>query len=460
MILYDNQYEQLAIGLMITNELATFKGVSELTDECFFDPNYRIVFAALVNLVNRQKEVNIYSVNSEVVSMGQVLSLDNLISIEDKFYIPEKFDTIIETLLDKMKKRKALIQMKGIEKELETSTNNYEAIIKPIGDLYNIHEDSSQEIITGTNYIETRKKHDEHKRTRLPLYTGYQEIDEILTYKLSTGEISVIAARPSNGKSAWKTNLIRNQCRRKIGVVSYALEQTTEVETDRMEAIESGLSLMEIANLNHWDKGDQRWEQLMKARHEIASWNYHLLKGFNKSFYEMQSELRFLKSQGIKIVYWDLFDRMKDISSSIANKAQNVTRILSLFLGLANELDMHFCFLVQLNRKSVDKSNKKTANTEDRMPKLHELKDSGGYEEVSRVVFILHYPKHYDNSLATSTLRVHLAKQSNGPTPEFKFEMSEKTLKISESGAHARGLTQPTRSDSSLGNLKHADDVK
>jgi len=459
MILYDNQYEQLAIGMMITNELATFKGVSELIDECFFDPNYRIVFAALSNLVNKQKKINIYNVNTELISIGQVLSLDDLISIEDKFYIPEKFDTIIDTLLDRAKKRKALNQIKVIEQELETSTTDYETIIKPIGDLYNIHQDSSQEIITGKNYIEVRERHDEHKRTRIPLYTGYQEIDESLTYKLSTGEISVIAARPSNGKSAFKTNLIRNMCRRKIGVVSYALEQTTEVETDRMESIESGISLMEIANLNFWEKADPRWEKLLKARNEIASWNYILLKGFNKSFFEMQSELRFLKSQGIKVVLWDLFDRMKDISSSIANKAQNVTRIMNLFLGLADELDMHFCFLVQLNRKSVDKSGKKTSNTEDRMPKLHELKDSGGYEEVSRVVFILNYPKHYDTSLATSTLRVKLAKQSNGPTPEFKFNMSEETLKITESGSEGRGLTKPSSPNSSLGDLKPANDA-
>ncbi|MHA1989262.1 MAG: DnaB-like helicase C-terminal domain-containing protein, partial [Promethearchaeota archaeon] len=361
MILYDNQYEQLAIGLMITNELATFKGVSELTDECFFDPNYRIVFSALTNLVNKQKEINIYNVNSELISIGQVLSLDDLISIEDKFYIPEKFDTIIDTLLDRAKKRKALIQIKLIESELETSTYPYETLIKPIGDLYNIHSDDSQEVITGENYLEIRKQHDKHKKTRIPLYTGYQEIDEALTYKLSTGEISIIAARPSNGKSAFKTNLIRNMCRRKLGIVSYALEQTSEVETDRMESIESGISLKEIANLNHWNADDPRWDKLTKAREEISTWNYVLLKGFNKSFFEMQSELRFLKNRGIKIVIWDLFDRIKDISISTTTKAQNVSRILNQFLSLADELDMHFCFLVQLNRKSVDKTGKKVA---------------------------------------------------------------------------------------------------
>jgi len=433
MIVYDSQYEQLAIGLMLNNQDAAYYGLANLEASHFFEPNFKIAFIAIDNLSKKQKKIDIYNVNEEIKTLGKVFSLDELISIEDKFYIQEKFDTIIDTLRDRKKKREAIQTLKTIEHDLQTSTSDYEEIIKDVGNLYQFTQEMGENILSKENYIETREKHDESKKTKIPIYTGYYGIDSNLTYKLSTKEISVIGARPSNGKSAFKANLIRNLCKQGIGVVSYALEQSMEVESDRLESIVSGVHLVDIVDMKFWKPNDERKEKLKIAREEIANWNYYLISGFNKTLAEFKGELRFLKAEGIKIVFWDLFDRMKEISRASANKAQVVTNMLNQFLALANELDMHFCLLVQNSRETT----KKKKNIK---PTISELKDSGGYEEVARIIFLLHYQKHYEPDLVESILDVKIGKQANGKTFEKSFSLDTDSLRISESDSKPHGL--------------------
>ena len=435
MIVYDSQYEQLAIGLMINNQDAAYYGLANLESEHFFDPNFKIAFIAIDNLVKKEKKVDIYSANEEIKTLGKVFSLDELLSIEDKFYIQEKFDTIIDTLKDRKKKRLAIQSLDSIKLDLQTSTKDYEDVIKEVGNLYQLSKDKSEEVMNSSNYIQVRAKHDEDKKTKIPIYTGYHSIDSKLTYKLNTKEISVIGARPSNGKSALKANLIKNFGTQGIGVVSYALEQSMEIESDRLESIVSGISLKEMADMQYWKSGDGRRERLNEARETITRWNYHLLKGFGKTLAEFKGELRFLKSEGIRVIFWDLFDRMKEISRSTAQKAQTVTNILNQSLALANELDMHFCLLVQLNRETVKKKAKNSIK-----PTISELKDSGGYEEVARTILLLHYPRHYDTALMTSILEIKIAKQSNGGTHDLEFTLDTNNLRIIDNDSTPRGL--------------------
>jgi replicative DNA helicase len=422
-MIYDNQYEQLAIGSMLNNEGALL-GTSELDAECFFDINFRTAFNAVKFLVDANAEVNLYAVNNSIKSSGAVFSLEDLISLDDKFYIPEKFSAIITYLKERKQKRGAITTLSETISSLEKSNKPYSEVIQNVGDVYEISQKRSDDHVTSSNYIEEREKIDNEKKERIPILTGMTEVDDILTYKLGTKEISIIAARPSNGKSAVKANIIRNLSNQGIGTVNYILEQSLEVETDRLEAIESGIPLATVANSHKWSTNDPKWDMLKSARSKIAEWNMHMINGFGKSFQKMRSELRYLRDSGIKIAFWDLFDRMEDINQATMYKAQSASRILQQVLATAHELDIHCCLLVQMNRE--------TAKKKDPKPSLHELKDSGAYEETARTVFLLHWPPHYDEALVSEDLEIKIAKQSNGPTKKVNVTMSKENLLISD----------------------------
>lgn len=417
----DTEYEILALGLMVNNQEAAYVGTSELDAECFLDLNHRTLFHCVCTLVENEKEINLYTVNQQLKDIGQVFSFEELISIEDKFYFPEKFQTIVTYLLDRKKKLLGIEKIRLIEDKLKNSSDDYEDCIKEVSSLYHLSVNKTTEIINGRNYIEIREKQDSERSRRAELKTFLPELDDNLTYKLGLGEISIIGARPSNGKSLLKTNIINNVCSRtEFGVVNYALEQTTLVESDRLEALVSGIPISEIALNYLWEKTDPRWETLREARKTIASWNYNLIQGFNKTTNEIRSELRILKQDGVKLVFWDLFDRLKEVSESTANKPQMIAKVCQQYLSLANELEMHFCFLLQMNRE--------TAKKKDPRPSLHELKEAGAYEEVARLVLLLHSPGHYDPGLLNPPLEVDIAKQSNGKRTKVNLHFDPASL--------------------------------
>lgn len=437
MLIHDSQYELLALGLMVNNTESAYKGVNELDEDCFTDPNFKVTFRAISFLANNQKEINIYNINQELREIGQVFSLEELISMEDKFYFPEKFDSIISYLIERKNKLKALVQIKAIEDRLGNSFDPYDDIIQDVSELSSISGSLNKNIINSSNYIQMREEHDKSRESRVALKTYFNEIDDALTYKLGLGEISIIGARPSNGKSALKTNLIRNVCTNTdFGVVNYALEQTLLVESDRLECLLSGLSIQEMAQNHKWDKTDDRWRKVHEARNKIIQWNYHTIPGFSKSFNEMKSELRALRKSGVRLVFWDLFDRIKEVSEATMNKPQVISKICQQFLGLAGELDMHFCFLLQMNRE--------TAKKKDPRPSLHELKEAGAYEEVARLVFLLHSPGYYDPGLINPPLEVDIAKQSNGKRVTISLEFNTHCLELKDSGHQISGLRPKT----------------
>lgn len=222
--------------------------------------------------------------------------------------------------------------------------------------------------------------------------------------------------------SGLKSNFIKRMCQSGIGVVSYALEQTLEVEADRMEALVGGLNILDIADNKFWKPDDFRWIKIREAREEIATWNYHLIEGISKTSLQISSELRQLKKEGVQIVFFDLFDRLGEISGATANKAQAITRALQLLLAAAKTIKIHICLLVQINRDA--------AKRKDKRPQLSDLKDSGGYEEFARLVLLLHYPRSYDESIVENDLEVKIAKQNNGPLKTLILRTKPEQLEV------------------------------
>jgi replicative DNA helicase len=424
-LLSDSLSERLIIGTMIRFPEAVIKGLSILTEDHFDDPGYQYCFKAIKRLVERDQTVDIYSMRVELSNYGNPLSLDEIVNIQEKFFVPEAFESLMATLEDVKKRRETTIKLRGFIDRLKTDTDGYDDIIKDLPMVISedvVLEDETH--IIASNYREARKKMIEDAKVRKPILTGFDEIDDILTYKLPLGEISVIAARPQNGKSLVKANFIVNQCKAGVGVANYALEQTKRVESDRIDALVSGLSIKnDLAWIDKWASDDARWDKLNPAWDEIQKWNYHLLDGNGKSDSQIQNELRFLASEGVEIVYFDLFDRLASINSSSMNTAQRVKNTLNKFLTWSKRFNQHYCLLVQINREAMKQKG-------DIRPKIHHLKESGAYEEFARLILLLHNPSAHDNTLLNSPLEIDIAKQNNGPLVRIELPLDRETLKL------------------------------
>jgi len=434
-MLTDHISEQICLGLMINNQEALDKGLASLEPFNFSSPNFQKLFSILFDFNESGKQVNVYSIQKVLKEYELNMSLEELISIEDKFYIPEKFDSLVENILDSSKRRNILEIMNGVSQKIRIDSDSIDKIIEPLSNLYSDVSNSNN--INSNNYLEIRSQHDEYKNNSQQILCGISQIDDLLTYKFAVGEISIIAARPGNGKSAFKSNFIRNACHMGIGVGNYALEQTINVEYDRIEALESLIPSIEIAQKQLWPNDDPRHQKLKETRKRIQKdWNLETLEGTGKSTVKILNEMKSLaKTKNIRIFFFDLFDRLKDVSSATVNKSQVITKIMTQFLEVAKSANIHICLLVQINREAAkDKKNPR--------PSLHQLKEAGAYEEFARLVLLLHYPKAWDNTLLSSNIEVQIAKQNNGKLATIELKVNENIMKMENNdGAVNHGVS-------------------
>jgi len=259
------------------------------------------------------------------------------------------------------------------------------------------------------------------------IFFGIPPLDELIQRGQRKREISVIAARSTIGKSLFRSNLIKIQCGLGFKIAAMATEQTSEVETDRIDSLITGIPLTEIENSRLWKADDERITQIINANKMIdEKWKYYLHVNRNITTVEFANWLRRLvdKERGIDVCYIDLFDKFIDVNIS-ENKASKTSEKLGYMNQLAEELDIHLCLIVQINREVRKEKGFK--------PKIWHLKDSGAYEEIARLILLLHREKYYNSSARENILEVNVGKQSNGPAGDgitTPLILNENTLEL------------------------------
>jgi replicative DNA helicase len=195
-------------------------------------------------------------------------------------------------------------------------------------------------------------------------------------------------------------------------VASIATEQTAEVETDRIDSINTGIPLREISHSKDWQPGDERIQKLMDANKFIDErWKYFLNVRRDMSTESVAAWLRGIinKYGELDVCYIDLFDKLTDVNVEYKSDALIGSK-LGYLNQVAEELNIHICLLVQIHRAAV----KDTKG--DHRPKIHNLKGGGAYEEVARLILLLHREKYYNHKVVDDVIEFNVGKQNNGPS--------------------------------------------
>jgi replicative DNA helicase len=243
--------------------------------------------------------------------------------------------------------------------------------------------------------------------------TGYGEFDE-MTNGLQRGEMIILAARPSMGKTALALNLIEQVAQNGVPSLMFSLEMGRQQLIQRMLC---ALGQIDSQRMRKHMLGSDDYRRLMSACGEISRLPLFIDDTPGLSLLAMRSKARRLKERfGIGFIAIDYLQLMSS-GSRVESRQLEVSEISRGIKAMARELDLPVLCLSQLNRAAEQR--------EGHRPRMSDLRESGSIEQDADVVMMLHREDYYhrgdpnwadENPDKVGTAELILAKQRNGPT--------------------------------------------
>lgn len=259
-----------------------------------------------------------------------------------------------------------------------------------------------------------------HKGAIQGVPTGFQSIDD-LTGGWLPGEVVVVAARPSMGKTAWTLNTLVAAGKAGVRSVLFSLEMRTGQITDRLVAHLGALDATRVRR-GFLAAGD--FGKVTTALETMRSLPLHIDDRAGRTAQQIRLACRRLKREhGLGLVVVDYVQLMAgSLDRRGANRNEELDNVLTRMQAMADELSVPVVILSQLSRAYEKRT--------DRTPMLSDLKDSGSIEQVADVVAFL----HRENHRASGPTQFIVAKQRNGATGTVRLMFDRDTQTFTDGG--------------------------
>ncbi len=263
------------------------------------------------------------------------------------------------------------------------------------------------------NVIENISKMSEQKSNITGLKTSFRDLDNI-TNGLQSGDLIILAARPSMGKTAFAINLGVQVARfNNLPIALFSLEMPAEQLIMRML---SATSSIEGSKLRSGYLSNDEWNRLHEAASELRSLPVYIDDTPSIKVSEIFSKCRKLSSEkGLGLIIVD-YIQLISASKSSENRQQEVSEISRNLKALAREMKVPVIALSQLSRL--------VERREDKRPMLSDLRESGALEQDADLVLFLYRDEYYmkeSSGEGQEKVEIDVAKHRNGPTRKFEL---------------------------------------
>jgi replicative DNA helicase len=258
--------------------------------------------------------------------------------------------------------------------------------------------------------------------------TGYTELDKLLS-GLQPSELLILAARPSQGKTALALNFAENiSIRAGRPVAFFSLEMSKESLLQRLVASVAQIDAHKFRS-GHLSRED--WRRMTEALGTISNAPLWIDDAGSTSVLEIGAKARRLKREkGLSLVVVDYLQLITG-RGRFGNRQEEVSSISRALKGLAKELQIPVLVLSQLTR---------APEREERGPQLSDLRESGAIEQDADVVMFIYRP-HWSKMDASPEERdqaeIQVAKQRNGPTDKVRFVFRSRLTRFEEAAPDA-----------------------
>ena len=251
--------------------------------------------------------------------------------------------------------------------------------------------------------------------------TGYFELDDMLN-GLQAGEMVIVAARPSMGKTAFAMNVVENAACNNVPCAVFSLEMSKQQLAQRMLCSRGAIDAHKLR------KGmlqAHEYAHLANVVGELAKAPIWVDDSPGLTILDLRAKARRLKMQhDIKLVMIDYMQLMDN--PGVESRQQQISEISRGIKAVARELSVPVVALSQLNRASEGRDGHR--------PRMSDLRESGSIEQDADVIMLLHREDYYRMSepdfVPDNIAEIIIAKQRNGPTGTVKLTFLNKSTRF------------------------------
>ncbi len=426
-------------GLMLDREALDQVGDLLLAED-FYKPAHQKIYNAIKELHSKGQPIDIITVTNVLQgegSMEMVGGPEYLISLLDKTISSANISSHAKIVKDKATLRRLItINSQLIEKAYNQEFVDVESFVDQAeSEIFKVSENKTQTGLVGSMEIvkASIQKIEELYKNKAEITgigTGFKKLDE-MTAGLHPGEMTIIAARPSMGKTAFSLNIAQHiALRLKKTVAYFSLEMGKESMMMRMLSAESKVSMSEIRNGRIQDSA---WPKLINAASALSEASIFIDDTPGISPFEIRSRARRLKAEhGLDVIMIDYLQLMS-MKQKYSSREQEVAEISKSLKAIAKELQIPVIALAQLNRGVEGRTEKK--------PMLSDLRESGSIEQDADVIMMLYRDDYYDkeNPDKQGHAEVIVGKQRNGATGPVKLRFDAQYNRFRDAEPEAGG---------------------
>ena len=438
--------EKTILGAILLDNSAHSEAAEKLDSEDFSLDSHRRIFMRMTGLMDEQREVDIVTLanelarNKEIESVGGVAYLASLTE-----GLPRR--PVIEEYIRIVKDKSLLRKLMGIcSMAIARAADQGESALDVLGAAESqLMEVTEKGLTHGFQSLDQIVQHSfgtidnlyKQSREVTGLATDFTELDR-LTSGLQKGELIIIAARPSMGKTALAINIAQNAAINHQAIVAvFSLEMSKESLLRRMLASQAWVDQRKLQT-GFLGREDQ--EKLQNALGQLVESRMHIDDSAGISLAEMRAKARRLKQneKGLDLIVVDYLQLMSATVPSSGkrnyeNRTQEVSAISRGLKALAKELNVPVVALSQLSRASERRGD-------DKRPMLSDLRESGSIEQDADVVAFIHREAYYKRGEELSEdekakSEIIVAKQRNGPTDTVYLNFVSKYTRFDNQAA-------------------------
>jgi len=391
--------------------------------DVFYDLRHQTIFNTLAEMFDQREAIDVITVQQRLKDrqlLEQIGGLAYLTTLPDLVPSAANLAYYLDIVQEKFLLRKMIKVCSDVVGRVYDYEGDVDALMDEVErDVLRISESRVQSQTTAIKdlvkkAINTIEDYHQRQGTLTGLGTGFRDLDKMTT-GLHAGEMIVIAARPSVGKTSLAMNIAEHVAldqRLPVGV--FSLEMTAESLVLRMMCSRSRVNLR---NVREGFLAERDFPKLTSTAGELAKAPLFIDDSSGLSILQMRAKARRMHQQhGIKLFVVDYLQLLHSSSRRAENRQQEFADISNGIKALAKELSVPIIVLSQLNRE-VEKEKGRT-------PRLSDLRESGSIEQDADLVGLLYRPSkgesEEDDGTPSDSISVNLliAKQRNGPAGE------------------------------------------